>query len=154
MPAGFPSPQTAQIGEISRFHSLTRISQFSMSVNAVYNSRSAASDEAGPFPLAIAASRTPIWLPSAGGCRGRRLSRARGKFCKRQERGRGRHRHPRPSKFLPATHSRAPLPAAPWLPRPAVPHNTVVIENLLKLSGGSSALSTGQIGLSALVYGI
>jgi hypothetical protein len=42
-----------------------------------YNSyRSAESDGAGPFLLATAASRIPIWLPSAGGGRGRRLSRA------------------------------------------------------------------------------
>src|ERR1035441_3148378 len=45
------------------------------------NHRRTAKDEAAFFPV-IAASRTPPWLVSGWGCRGRRLSRAGGNLCR------------------------------------------------------------------------
>src|ERR1017187_2513123 len=67
-------------------------------------------------PNFIAASRTPPWLPSGWGCRGRRLSRGEEKLSKREPPGRGRHRHPLPAKFSTARHWHEPLPDALTLP--------------------------------------
>jgi hypothetical protein len=36
--------------------------------------------------------------------------------------------------------------------RPAVPHNATVVENILKLGGGSVALSGCQVCLSAYIH--
>jgi hypothetical protein len=64
----------------------------------------------------IAASRTPLWLASGWGCRGRRLSRGSGNPCRPQAPGRGRHRHPLPARFSTAKHWHEPLPDALTLP--------------------------------------
>src|ERR1019366_2006852 len=66
--------------------------------------------------LAIAASRTRLWLPSGWGCRGRGLSRGGENLCRRRGPARERHWRRLLAMFSTARHSHEPLPGAPTLP--------------------------------------